>query len=77
VNRALTDIFITQSKWQTISFDIWHRQLGYAGTELICNMISGKLVDRLTTKEELSMNGLCEDCIFGKHATHPFNKTDS
>jgi len=40
-------------------------------------MISGKLVDRLTTKEELSMNGLCEDCIFGKHATHPFNETDS
>jgi len=40
-------------------------------------MISGKLVDRLTTKEELSMNGLCEDCIFGKHATHPFNETSS
>ena len=77
VNRALTDIFVTQSKQQAVSFDIWHRQLGHAGTELIHNIISGKLVDRLTTKGELSMNGLCEDCIFGKHATHLFNKTGS
>jgi len=77
VNRALTDIFVTQSKQQAVSFDIWHRQLGHAGTELIHNIISGKLVDGLTTKGELSMNGLCEDCIFGKHATHLFNKTSS
>jgi len=40
-------------------------------------MISRKLVDGLTTKGELSMNGLCEDCIFGKHTTHPFNETGS
>ena len=60
-----------------MSFDIWHRQLGHAGTESICNMISEKLVDGLTTKEELSMNSLCEDCIFGKHTTHPFNETSS
>ena len=77
VNRALTDIFITQSKWQAVSFDIWHRRLGHKGTESIYNMISGKLVDRLTTKGELSMNSLCEDCIFDKHATHPFNETSS
>jgi len=28
VNRALTDIFITQSKWQAVSFDIWHSVRG-------------------------------------------------
>ena len=26
---------------------------------------------------ELSMNGLCENCIFGKYATYLFNKTRS
>jgi len=30
-----------------MSFDTWHRQLGHIGTELIYNMISGKLVDEL------------------------------
>ena len=40
-------------------------------------MISRKLVNRLTTKGELSMNGLYEDCIFGKHTTHTFNKASS
>jgi len=40
-------------------------------------MISGKLVDGLMTQGELSINGLCEDCIFGKYATHPFNGTGS
>ena len=73
VNRALMEIFITQSKRQAVSFDTWHRRLGHAGAESICNMISGKLVDELMTQGELSMNGLCENCIFGKHATHPFN----
>jgi len=77
VNRALTEIFITQSERQAVSFDTWHRQLGYAGAESIHNMISGKLVDGLMTQGELSMNGLCKDCIFGKHMTHPFNGTGS
>jgi len=60
-----------------MSFDTWHRQLGHIGTELIYNMISGKLVDGLITKGELSMNGLCENCIFGKYATYLFNETRS
>jgi len=77
INRVLTNIFVTQSKQQAVSFDIWHKRLGHTSTELICNMISGKLVDGLTTKGKLSMNSLCEDCIFGKHTTHPFNKTSS
>jgi len=77
VNRALTEIFITQSKQQAVSFDTWHRRLGHAGIESIRNIISGKLVDGLMTQGELSMNGLCKDCIFGKHATHPFNGAGS
>jgi len=40
-------------------------------------MISKKLVDGLMIKGELSMNGLCKNCIFGKHTTQPFNETRS
>ncbi|KAJ3552615.1 hypothetical protein NP233_g12840 [Leucocoprinus birnbaumii] len=36
-------------------------------------MISHDLVDGLNIKGELSMGGLCEDCIFGKHTAHLFN----
>jgi len=31
------------------------------------------LVDGLNITGELTMGGRCEDCIFGKHSTHPFN----
>jgi len=31
------------------------------------------LIDSLNITEELTMGGRCEDCIFGKHSTHPFN----
>jgi len=31
------------------------------------------LVDGLNITEELTMGDRCEDCIFGKHSTHPFN----
>ena len=40
-------------------------------------MISRKLVNRLITQGELSMNGFCKNCIFGKHITYLFNKTGS
>ena len=30
-------------------------------------------IDGLNITRELTMGGRCEDCIFGKHSTHPFN----
>jgi len=38
-------------------------------------MIIKGLVDRLDTDGNLKMRGRYEDCIFGKHSTHLFNKT--
>ena len=37
-------------------------------------MISKQLVDGLHTYGDLSMRGQCEDCIYGKHTSWPYNK---
>jgi len=37
-------------------------------------LITKRLVDGLNTNRELVMRRRYEDCIFGKHSTHPFNK---
>ena len=40
---------------------------------MIREMAVKTLVDGLNITGELTMGGKCEDCIFGKHSTHPFN----
>ena len=73
INKGLTSAFTIQAKKTTMSFDTWHRQLGHAGADSIKKLITKKLVDRLNTDGELMMKRRCEDCIFRKHSTHPFN----
>jgi len=73
INKGLTSAFTIQAKKTTMSFDMWHHQLGHAGADLIKKLITKKLVDRLNTDGELMMKRRCEDCIFRKHSTHPFN----
>jgi len=38
-------------------------------------MIRNKLVDGMNTYGEMVLGGICEDCIFGKHTSHPYNST--
>ena len=73
MNKGLASAFTTQAKKTAVSFDMWHRRLGHAGADSIKELITKKLVDGLNTDGELMMKGRCEDCIFGKHSTHPFN----
>jgi hypothetical protein len=40
-------------------------------------MYRDKLVDSLVPSGDKEMEGMCEDCIFGKHMTHPFSDTSS
>ena len=61
------------SKQKPVTFDTWHRRLGHVGAGKLCEMISQDLVDGLNVQGELNMSRQCEDCIFGKHTTHPFN----
>jgi len=50
VNKSITSTFIAQNKYQSVMFGIWHRHIGYAGTNTICEMVKDKLVDGLTVK---------------------------
>jgi len=68
-------VLVTQSKHGPASFDIWHQRLVHAGENTIREMKTKDLVDSMNTHSDLSMKGRCEDCIYGKHTTHPFNKT--
>jgi len=38
-------------------------------------MIRNKLVDGMNTYGEMALGGICEDCIFGKHTSYPYNGT--
>jgi len=65
--------FTAQSKWKPTSFATWHKHLAHARAETICQMMTENLVDGLNIYEELSIGGLYEDCIYGKHAAHPYS----
>ena len=72
-----TSALVTQSKRKSVTFDIWHRQLAHTGAEKLKEMIMHGLVDRLNIHRDLKLDGQYEDCIFGKHTTHPYtNKGD-
>jgi len=67
----------TQSKQKPTSFATWHRHLAYARIEIICQMITENLVDRLNVCGESSISRLCENCIYSKHTAHPYNDNKS
>ena len=64
---------VSQTKRRPAAFDTWYRRFGYAAPETIHEMAVKTLVDGLNITGELIMGDRCEDCIFGKHSTHPFN----
>ena len=63
-------IFTTQLERKAVSFDTWYCQLVYIGLNTICIILFNDLVDELNIQGDLSISGLCKDCIFGKYATH-------
>jgi len=67
-----TSALVTQSKRKSVTFDIWHRRLAHTRAEKLKEMIMHGLVDGLNVHGDLKLDGQCEDCIFGKHTTHPY-----
>jgi len=65
--------FVTQSKRKPVTFNIWHRCFVHTGVEKLKEMVVDDLVDGLNVHGELKLNSQCEDCIFGKHALHPYS----
>jgi len=74
VSKPATHALVAQSKQKPVSFETWHRRLGHVGAETMCEMISNALVDGFRVEGDLSINGLCEDCLFGKHTAHPYHE---
>ena len=66
--------FTTQLKQKPTTFPTWHRWLAHAGTKTIHQMITGNLVDGLNIHGEASIEGLCKDCVYGKHTARPYNE---
>lgn len=62
-----------QAKHKAVGYDIWHRRLGHVATDVISRMVRESLVDGLNISGNAQLDAMCEDCIYGKHTTHPFN----
>ena len=41
--------------------------------DAIWSVVRNNLVDSLVVKGDMEVKGLCEDCIYGKHTTHPYD----
>jgi len=73
VYKSTPTVFTTQSKKKPVDFGTWHHRLGHTRANIIHEMASRKLVDGLNIIGQMSLGGLCKDCIYGKHTAHPYN----
>jgi hypothetical protein len=60
---------------KAVPYEIWHHRLGHIPVDTVAKMSSNNLADGLKTSGEAKLKGICEDCLYGKHAMHPFNNT--
>ena len=52
----------------------WHRRLGHIGDSGLQPLVSRKLIDGLNVRGPVTSPTLCLDCVYGKHARHPFTQ---
>jgi hypothetical protein len=70
-----TMAYSVQTGRKAVPYEIWHRRLGHIPVNVIAKISETGLVNGLDTSGEPKLKAICEDCLFGKHATHPFNHT--
>ena len=70
LTHALTMCFLSKPT----SIEVWHRHLGHAGTRTIMDMAKQGLVNSLDVVGGPEPNRKCEDCIYGKQTTWPYNE---
>jgi hypothetical protein len=75
VNVIRTLANAAQVRRKGVPYEIWHRRLGHIQVNMISHMVKGDLIDGLNAEGEAKLRALCEDCLFGKQTTHPFNNT--
>ena len=64
---------ITKSINKPTMLNIWHRRFGHAGISGLCELARKNLVDGLDIIKGEPLPGSCEDCIYGKHTTCPYD----
>lgn len=52
---------------------VWHCCFGHTSVKTIKIALAKNLVDGLELKGDLNVSGICEDCIYGKHTSCPYN----
>jgi hypothetical protein len=70
-----TGVHSVRTGKNAVPYEIWHRRLGHIPVDAIAKMFHDELVDGLKTTGEAKLRAICEDCLYGKHTTHPFNNT--
>lgn len=63
-----------RSHEKATSIENWHRRFCHFDTRTIKEMSSKNLVDGLDIKPDKEALGSCEDCIFGKHTSRPYDE---
>ncbi|KAH0639737.1 hypothetical protein KY285_036323 [Solanum tuberosum] len=60
---------------QTNSATIWHARLGHLGYQLLRQICSKKLVDGLSTLQNIHKDVVCQSCQFGESHRLPFQRS--
>lgn len=68
-----TAAMVARSQMKPTTLEVWHRRFGHASVKTIKNALAKDLVDGLVIKGELNVSGVCEDCVYGKHASRPYD----
>jgi hypothetical protein len=66
-------VFATRSHNKPTDIDTWHRRLGHVGYSVIERMGREQLVKGMDVTTYEQSQGMCEDCIMGKHTRRPFD----
>ena len=63
----------TRSHNKPTNIDTWHRRLGHASYSMIERMGCEQVVKGMEVTTYEKGQGLCKDCIMGKHTQRPFD----
>jgi hypothetical protein len=73
-NNALHTAMPAKSHEKPTSIDQWHRRFCHFGKRTIKEMASKNLVDGLQIVVGKENLGMCEDCIYGKQTSRPYDE---
>ena len=68
-----TKVIAASSLHMPTNIDMWHHCFCHARVMSILNMLQKGLIDGLVVKSSMETKGVCEDCMYRKHATCSYN----